>query len=155
MVVSSIRLTSIVSRSILLLGTILLYGCKDRHAPLPNLQPVNLELSLYVHKELLTPGGMLTLTEPRTYADRLGYAGLLIVRSLTEEQFYAYDLACSYEFNPTRLELHNGQAVCPKCQSEFDILLSHGAPTYGPAQRPLRTYRTHYSVGSRLLRITN
>ncbi|MDO4707774.1 MAG: hypothetical protein Q4A61_05060 [Porphyromonadaceae bacterium] len=149
------RLTRVWS-SALLLCTLVLSGCDESHAPLPNLAPVSASISLHIHRELLTPGGMVRLTQPIRLTDALGYGGLLVVRSLTEEAFYAYDLACPNELSGVKqVEIVDERAVCPACHSVFDVLLSYGAPVAGPAKRPLRPYQTYYSAGTRELRIMN
>lgn len=143
-------------RGVILLCTLVVSGCDESHTPLPNLRPVFVNLSTHLHPELRTPGGMLRLVEARTQTDALGYGGLLVVRSLTEEAFYAFDLACPNEQDRiTAVELRDERVICPVCSSVFEVLLSYGAPIEGPAQRPLRFYQTHYSPTSGLLRITN
>lgn len=140
----------------MLLCALALSACDAAQEPLPNLAPVFVTLSTDLYAELRTPGGMLRLTEARTHSDALGYAGLLVVRSLTEEAFYAYDLACPNELTtPTPVALKDDRAVCPVCHSVFEVLLSHGAPLEGPSKHPLRSYTAHYSPTTRFLRITN
>lgn len=118
--------------------------------------PVWLELSLDVRRELLIPGGMVRILRPSLSSDRLGYGGVLVVRSLVEEAFFAYDLACPIEVSTeTQLELHDLEVRCPECGSRFDVLSGAGVPTFGPARHPLRRYSTLYLSSTRAVRITN
>lgn len=139
---------------LMLLG--ILCACDDRITPTTPSLPVWLELPLQSHTVLLSPGGMLRITQPRLAQDRLGFSGVLVVRSLTEEAFFAYDLACPYEMSPRiQLVLDDLQVRCPECGSQYDVLSGSGAPLSGPSRHPLRHYRTQYIGSTRTVRVVN
>jgi nitrite reductase/ring-hydroxylating ferredoxin subunit len=82
-----------------------------------------------------------------------GYKGIAVYR-LTQDDFVAYDRACSYDpnnycrlnFNNTDIEL-----VDSCCTSKFRIL--DGSPISGPAKTVLKQYQT--SFDGQILRIFN
>lgn len=139
---------------LMLLG--ILCACGDRLAPTTPSLPVWLELPLQSHTSLLSPGGMERITQARLAHDRLGFAGVLVVRSLTDEAFFAYDLACPYEMSPSvQLVQDDLQVRCPECGGQYDVLSGSGAPISGPSRSPLRPYRTQYISSTRVVRVVN
>lgn len=133
-------------------------SCSSNTEPDTPVAPVYMERSLYETdlQPLSSPGGMVRVTRPRSSSEQLGYGGLLIVRSLIEEQFYAYDLACPYEApRHALLELGDLDAYCPSCGSHYEVLYGSGAPSLGISRSPLRRYRVQYLGTSNLLKITN
>lgn len=94
------------------------------------------------YRELLSPGGMALIPSSPVASMSVGLQGLAVVRALTTEEYYAFDLACSVEPAPwSRLERVGLQLQCPRCGSRFDVLSGAGTPVSGPAQYPLRRYR--------------
>lgn len=144
---------------ILIAATLLLvsaFSCGKSTPRITPRFPVWLEISLNSDRELLAPGGMKRFLRPRLHGEQVGFAGVLVVRSLLDDAFYAYDLACPNENSPNvRLELGDLNARCPKCHSEFDVLSGNGIPLSGTAPSPLRSYRTNYNSRERMLYITN
>ena len=68
------------------------------------------------HRALLSPGGIVRITQPETAQDRLGNAGLAVVRSVEQaEEFYAFDLACPGEHSQgAQLEVKGDATSVPK-----------------------------------------
>lgn len=133
-------------------------SCTSSTEPNTPIVPVYIERSLYETElqPLSSPGGMVCLIQPRSSGERLGYGGVLIVRSLVEEQFYAYDLACPYEApKRTLLEIGDLDAYCPSCSSHYEVLYGSGAPTSGTSLSPLKRYRVQYLSISNQIRVTN
>lgn len=138
--------------------TALLGACRQAEEPAVPIAPVHLQVNLNAaeYHPLASPAGMVAVSTPATSADRLGYGGLLIVRSLTEAEFYAYDLSCPYEAQPSvRLAPHDLEVKCSTCGSRFDVLYGSGSPISRPATTPLRRYRTSYNATLKLLTIHN
>lgn len=107
------------------------------------------------YRELLTPGGMILVTESEVASMRLSPAGIAVVRSLTEDEYYAFDLTCTVETNPwSRLERSGLQLRCPRCGSRYDVLSGAGVPLEGPANSPLRRYRAS-RTSQGLILVTN
>lgn len=146
--------------SLMVMGIMLMAmsACRSGSQPTTPIAPVSIEVNLnaYAYRALLSPGGMVRITQPQTRNEFLGYGGLLLVRSLTETTFYAYDLSCPVEnSHDTRIELIDLSVRCPSCGSQFDVLYGSGAPTSGVARVPLRQYRTHYNASLQRLFVTN
>lgn len=133
--------------SLFLFCSTLLPGCDDNlECPVPAAR-VNLTLDIYTTDQALaTPGGFKTITNRPTESSYIGYGGILIIRSFIDDYFYAYDLCCPVELDPScRLEVIDDiKAVCPRCGSEFDqVFYGSPAPTSGSAglnKFRLRTY---------------
>ena len=74
-----------------------------------------------------------------------GYRGIVIYH-YTQDQFIAYDRACTFDPQDpdARVEVGEGLMImeCPVCGSKY--LLVNGDRFDGPAIRPLRIYQTHY-----------
>lgn len=94
-----------------------------------------------------THRGYLRITKPSTATSAIGFGGILVIHGFagsgTADYYYAYDLACPKEMDPTNALLVNDklEAVCPKCHSRFSIVYGGGTPVQGPAQSPLLPYR--------------
>ncbi len=147
-------------RKIMLWSIFLLsiFSCQERSRfQTPNL-PVYVELSLQQsrYRDLMTPGGLVILREPRVEGERLGFGGLIVVRDLLKTQFYAFDAACPYENDASvLLEVQDLLVKCPKCKSEFDVVSGSGVPTKEPARHRLRPYTTSYDTNAYRLTISN
>jgi len=69
-----------------------------------------------------------------------GYAGVLIYRDL-ESKVRSCDLACPVEaLRTVRVEVEMPFAVCPVCNSKFDLSYGFASPVSGPAKETLRIY---------------
>ena len=128
----------------LLLFSLLFHGCGEAVEPSVPPSPVyyNLFLQDARHRALLTPGGIVRIMEPSTAQERVGRAGIGVVRSIEQEStFYAFDLQCPVETTEiVSLEVENSRLVCPRCRSAFEVLQGTGRPDEGIAQSPLRRY---------------
>ena len=118
--------------------------------------PVYYRLSLLSAqgKALNAPGGYVYITTPSTVYNRIGYGGLLVLRSVVgEESYYAYDLSCPHEHTPgTRVQVNPAlEAECSVCGSRFSILFGAGNPLNEPAKAPLLTYQVVRSAPQELL----
>ena len=71
---------------------------------------------------------------------KYGYGGVLIFRDL-DGKIRSCDLACPVEASRTvRVEVNMPFAVCPVCNSKFDLSHGFASPTAGPAKESLRIY---------------
>lgn len=81
-----------------------------------------------------------------------GYGGILVVHS-HHGGYFAYDLACPYEWRrdvlvePDKDVLY---ATCPQCGSKFD-LINDGRLKEGRAKRGLKEYRGLFQNGDELI----
>ena len=119
--------------SVFLLFSLLFQACGEAVEPSVPPSPIyyNLFLQDARHRALLSPGGIVRITEPSTVQERIGRAGIAVVRSIEQESaFYAFDLQCP----------ENSRLVCPRCRSAFEVLQGTGRPEEGIAQSPLRRY---------------
>ena len=144
--------------SVFLLFSLLFQACGEAVEPSAPPSPIyyNLFLQDARHRALLSPGGIVRITEPSTVQERIGRAGIAVVRSIEQENtFYAFDLQCPVETNEiVSLMVENSRLVCPRCRSAFEVLQGTGRPEEGIAQSPLRRY-TVRSLGRDHLVVSN
>ena len=144
--------------SVFLLFSLLFQACGEAVEPSVPASPIyyNLFLQDARHRALLSPGGIVRITEPSTVQERIGRAGIAVVRSIEQENtFYAFDLQCPVETNEiVSLMVENSRLVCPRCRSAFEVLQGTGRPEEGIAQSPLRRY-TVRSLGRDHLVVSN
>ena len=144
--------------SVFLLFSLLFQACGE--AVEPSIPPSPIYYNLFLqdarHRALLSPGGIVRITEPSTVQERIGRAGIAVVRSIEQENtFYAFDLQCPVETNEiVSLMVENSRLVCPRCRSAFEVLQGTGRPEEGIAQSPLRRY-TVRSLGRDHLVVSN
>ncbi len=107
-------------------------GCdKDSQHPVPEVYvdfKINLELPSN-HK--------LTNVNGREYYTG-GYKGIIIYR-LSEEEFRAFDRACTYNISERIISEDPPIAECEDCESSY--LLLDGSVVEGPAKHHLKEYR--------------
>ncbi len=101
---------------------------------------------------LLTP---LTYTYVSASTNNLGasaagydYNGIIVFR-LSEEEFYAYDRTCPYDYEVNKKSVKVNVvddifAVCPSCGSKF-ALSANGTPASGVSPYPLKNYRAGFN----------
>ena len=124
---------------LLSLMTLLLLGCQGEVQYATPLRPVHYPI-YFVSAE-----GRALIAVGATSA--IGFGGILVIHGFAgsgmADYYYAYDLACPKELDPTNALLVNDklEAVCPKCHSRFSIVYGGGTPVQGPAQSPLLPYR--------------
>lgn len=88
-----------------------------------------------------------------------GYGGVLLIEGMDPFMLetlvpLAYDLSCPVEKSPTirvRIDPQTFEAVCPVCDSHYNVVTAAGAPTAGPAltgehKYGLRRYYCHRTV---------
>jgi nitrite reductase/ring-hydroxylating ferredoxin subunit len=74
--------------------------------------------------------------------------GIIVFRS-TEDEFYAYDRTCPYDYEVTQKNAKVNAvdmiyAVCPECGTEY-ALTANGSPASGVGRYPLKNYRTAFN----------
>lgn len=134
---------------LLSLMTLLLLGCQGEVQYATPLRPIHYPIYFgSAEGRALTPvGGYLRITKPSTATSAIGFGGILVIHGFAgsgmADYYYAYDLACPKELDPTNSLMVNDklEAVCPKCHSRFSIVYGGGMPIQGPAQSPLLPYR--------------
>lgn len=72
--------------------------------------------------------------------------GIIVYRA-TDEQFYAYDRTCPYDYavnnKSIKVNVDFIQAVCPSCSTSYS-LPTGGVPISGPGNYQLKNYRTYF-----------
>ena len=140
-----------ITTNILILSIIsLIFSCKSTRDPLPNVY-VNLSLDLNKPEfyELNTPGNYIYITG--------GLAGIIVYHDL-DGTFKAFDRACPYDFNVNNARVYITDISLGRasdtihCGSIFSIT-NEGAVIKGPANYPLRQYKTYYYPNSNILQI--
>ena len=87
---------------------------------------------------------------PYTYNSATGYGGILLIGGQNaytgETAPLAYDLSCPVERLPeVRVYIDNNtfDAICPECDSHYNVVEWNGAPISGPA-KSMKYAMTHY-----------
>jgi hypothetical protein len=124
-------------------------ACKTEKDPIPNVY-VNFEIYLgdAQYSSLQTVGNFVYVTG--------GVNGIMLYRKSTNE-ITAFERACPYDPDCGIVEVDKtgltaSDQTC--CKSEF-LLMLDGAVTKGPAQFPLKVYRTDFNTFTNILRVTN
>lgn len=73
--------------------------------------------------------------------------GIIVYRSAMEDQFFAYDRTCPYDFAVNGLSVKVNtdfmSAICPKCSTSYS-LEAGGTPISGIGRYPLKNYKTSF-----------
>jgi nitrite reductase/ring-hydroxylating ferredoxin subunit len=73
--------------------------------------------------------------------------GIIVYRSAMEDQFFAYDRTCPYDFAVNGLSVKVNtdfmSALCPKCSTSYS-LEAGGTPISGIGRYPLKNYKTSF-----------
>lgn len=131
-----------------------LNGCKKTKEDYGSIPYANINITINpnstMYYELNHIGGVVAITAP--YPSK----GIIIYR-LNSDEFFAYERSCPYDplekESIIEIEASKTTAIDKHCGSRF--LLTDGSPFAGPAQRPLKPYRTYFDAGSGTLRIYN
>ncbi len=141
--------TKILLFSFLILFTCAFFSCKNKNDKIPTVYvDINIDLTDPQYNKLLGVGNYVYITG--------GVNGIIVYRKSFDE-FSAFEQTCPYDPDCGTVwvvenEIVAKDTVC--CNSEFSLLID-GAVSEGPAQLPLRNYRTSYNSNTRILRITN
>ena len=123
-------------------------GCTDDLLnPIPNV-PVYLNLDLQFQDQDLVPVyAVKSYTTPTSAIQKLGFGGVVVIHGLDNgsgQEYYAYDLACPNEANPTIRVVPDdmGRAQCATCKSVYDLSNGFGNRLSGPTKSDLKRYQT-------------
>lgn len=134
-------------KQFLLAAVFLLAACNQNNlSPIPD-YTVNLQLNLNTEYATFTsPCQYLTFTERHLETDRIGYGGILVYIGF-DSQYYAFDLACPYECEPTVRVVPNdlGEAACESCGEVYDVSYGYGLPKNGICRYSLKSYKVRNS----------
>ncbi|MDH6356273.1 (2Fe-2S)-binding protein [Parabacteroides sp. PF5-9] len=128
---------------LILLIVFFVVGCEEEKITFPY-RPVYLEVNLtYEDKELLIPFTHKIFTK---YKDlTIGLGGVILFHGIDNGYgaYHAYDLACPYEEEATTLLSVNESelnAVCPKCNSSYELSLNGNGNPKNTHKKRLRSY---------------
>lgn len=124
-----------------------------------NISTINAALGQTDLPNLDSQPGVVLVNQYLHQSEVIGVCGLLLYHAVTEDAFYAYDLACPYCYQHGTHRAITMQdpfiAVCPDCQSQFGaVQYGSPAPTAGPANAEnlhLRQYRARLASYSTLV----
>lgn len=133
-------------RYIPLLFLFVLVGCeRDEQRRIPD-APVYLELDLTGrYSTFRNPYDTVVYDHntPKTVKDYIGFGGILVNVGY-DGKYYAYDLACPYEVDPS-IRVYpdeNGmKVICRSCGSEFEIWNGTGMVSKTPSKWNLKRYQ--------------
>jgi len=137
---------TIVHLFIILFFGALSFSCKKEiRSSIPSSE-VYIETSPSEYAKLRSPNNAVsyiyTPGVPSPASFKYGYGGVLIYRDL-ESRIRSCDLACPVEASRTvRVEVNMPFAVCPVCNSKFDLSYGLASPVAGQAKETLYIY-TH------------
>lgn len=111
--------------------------------------------------DLRTSGNIKTFTKPRLMNESVGYSGLIVVSNIIQENgvvsLSAFDLCCPNEkireitVVPSTSD---GTAICPKCNSVFDLYSGIGNVKSGPSKTGLQRYRVRSESNNTVFYVT-
>jgi Rieske Fe-S protein len=134
---------------ILLLILSVFVRCDENEIPFPE-RNVYVTLTLANDLQNVLPGNYVTI-------DGYGVGGLIIFR-VDQNEFMAFDRACTYEASRSCVLTDDaGMFECPCCGSRFWMVNSKdiaGTVYQGPASYPLKRYNC-YCDGVNTIRVTN
>ncbi len=124
-----------------------------------NISTINAALEQNDLPNLDSQPGVVLINKYQNVSDNIGVCGLLLYHAATDDEFYAYDLACPYCYRRGTLSAIGMKdpfiARCPSCESEFGaIQYGSPAPTAGPANTEnfhLRQYRARLTTYTTLV----
>ncbi|GHT36970.1 hypothetical protein FACS189435_0990 [Bacteroidia bacterium] len=114
------------------------------HSSIPSL-PVYLELDLGFQDKDLVPLQAFKIYTKKNVTlavERTGYGGVLVYHAL-DNNYYAFDAACPHEANASitvQIDESRLHAICPKCQSNYDLSYGNANPVEGPSREALKRY---------------
>lgn len=127
-------------KSLFLFLLLSMAACGRYQSSIPD-SPVLLRRNLHTIN-CLFPGDYYYIVDPETASDRLGYAGLVLVKGF-DDRYYAYDLCCPVE---GRSDIRVGkpndvlEATCPACGESYQLGFGLGTPSTGVSKEGLKTY---------------
>ena len=137
-----------------MLIVLLSFSCREREdSSIPDSE-VYLKLSWDDYVRLRNPGTYQIFTTGNNVYPantKLGYGGLVVFRDF-DGNIRACDLSCPVEaMRSVRVEIDMPYAVCPRCESKFDLSFGFAAPCGGPATEPLYVYDHVVDNGSTIV----
>ena len=106
--------------------------------------------------------GLIPLTAHRTFTQEdigkrigvyaTGFGGVLVYHGI-DNSYYAFDAACPYEGNSNvkvKVDEANLFAICPKCNSKYDLSTGIGNPAIAPHKHQLHKYSLQ-KAGNKLI----
>jgi nitrite reductase/ring-hydroxylating ferredoxin subunit len=111
---------------------------------IPN-YPVYLELDLAFEDNALIPVLAYKIYTPQNVnqaVEKTGFGGVLVFHGIGA--YYAFDTACPHEVSRSvTVDVDNEHlyAVCPRCQTKYDLTSGVANPVSGPGHEQLKSYR--------------
>ncbi|MDR0429131.1 MAG: (2Fe-2S)-binding protein [Tannerellaceae bacterium] len=148
--------------SLLFLAFLFLISCDRKYiSSIPD-YPVYLELDLnFEDKDLIPIQAYKIFTEKNINQriERVGYGGILVYHGLSNtasDAYFAFDISCPHESSRTvTVEVDESRvyAICPKCDSKFELLNGIGNRISGPTDEYLKSYQV--SVNGNRITVRN
>lgn len=137
-------------RMCLVMGLLATFACsKTYNSSIPSYE-VYLELDLTYQDKALKAIQAYKIYDQSNIdqaVERTGFGGVLVYHGVSSDgrdAYYAFDAACPHEASRSvRVEVDEDgiYAVCPMCNSKFELLNGFGNPVSGPAEYNLKPYQ--------------
>lgn len=143
---------------ILMSGIILFQSCtKETSDVVPETY-----INIVLYSDITTQIGISQsriITNTMVPVNSLGYDnnGIIIYRN-SQNEYFAYDRTCTYHIEESiavNLWTNPMFAVCPKCNTKYQLFWSGIPADEGPSVYPLKQYKASYNPNTFELHITN
>ncbi len=121
---------------------------KEEEQPIPE-RNVNIRTPYADFMQLRNAGSHVEYHYGEYYAagTLIGFGGVVVFRDY-DNKLHAADLACPVEVDENiTVNVNMPYAICPQCNTKYDLTFGFGTPVSGPGKFPLKMYQSVFEAG--------